>query len=179
MPGSIPNSEDRLVGEAASFAARAHVRQLRKDGQTPYVSHPFRVCLVLRNVFGIEDRQALMAAILHDTIEDTTTDFDDLAQRFGTEVAQWVACLTKESRLPEEERETAYCKCLATSAWQVKACKLADVYDNLLDATQLSEDKRYKAHRKSRRYLDALKGDLPAPVQSAWEKVDALLRELQ
>jgi guanosine-3',5'-bis(diphosphate) 3'-pyrophosphohydrolase len=41
--------------EAASFAARAHRAQVRKDGETPYVAHVFRVCLIVRHVFGIDD----------------------------------------------------------------------------------------------------------------------------
>src|SRR4051794_24993753 len=91
--------------DAIAFAARAHRHQLRKDGQTPYASHPFRVCLVLRHVFGIDDTKVLTAAVLHDTIEDTTTDNDDLSERFGPDVARWVAALTKDKRQPDEERE--------------------------------------------------------------------------
>src|SRR5947209_274805 len=87
---AMPNSlDDRLLLEAASFAARAHAGQLRKDGQTPYVSHVFRVCLVVRHLFGFDDGRMLAAALLHDTIEDTTTDFDDITRIFGTEIAEW------------------------------------------------------------------------------------------
>src|SRR5438093_5908981 len=89
----------RPLLEAVAFAARAHQGKLRKDGVTPYASHVFRVCLVLRHVFGIEDIQALMAAALHDTVEDTDTDFDELKETFGDEVASWVAALSKDKRL--------------------------------------------------------------------------------
>ena len=71
---------------AVAFAARAHQHQLRKDNQTPYASHPFRVCLIVRHVFGIDDPEPLTAAVLHDTIEDTPTDYDDLQERFGDAV---------------------------------------------------------------------------------------------
>ena len=60
-----------LLLDAVSFAARAHQGQFRKDGRTPYASHPTRVCLVMRCVFGVEDPEVLAAAVLHDTIEDT------------------------------------------------------------------------------------------------------------
>src|SRR6266702_142461 len=103
-----PTITFRHVLAAAAFAARAHQGQLRKDKQTPYVSHVFRVCLILRDLFGFDDPRILCAAMLHDTIEDTTTDFDDLAERFSPEVAEWVALLTKDKRLPEAEREAAY-----------------------------------------------------------------------
>src|SRR6516164_8624025 len=94
--------------DAVAFAARAHRTQIRKDGQTPYVSHVFRVCLIARHVFGVSDPRVLTAAVLHDTVEDTTTDFDDVAEHFGAEVASWVAALSKDKRLGEEEREEKY-----------------------------------------------------------------------
>src|SRR5713226_7417151 len=104
------NSMDanRLLLEAIAFAARAHQGQLRKDQRTPYASHVFRVCLIVRQIFGVEDASVLTAAVLHDTVEDTTTDFDDLEKEFGSEVAGWVAALSKDKRLPDAEREKAY-----------------------------------------------------------------------
>src|SRR3954452_4870360 len=105
----------RTLLEAASFAARAHRHQLRKDGQTPYAAHPFRVCLIVRHVFGIDDPEVLPAALLHDTIEATTTDFDDLEERFGARVVGWVAHLSKDTRLPDEERQAAYIRPLAAA----------------------------------------------------------------
>src|SRR5262245_58512747 len=95
--------DNRTLLEAVSFAARAHRHQVRKDGQTPYAAHPFRVCLIVRHVFGIDDPEYLTAALLHDTIEDTTTDFDDIQERFGPRVAGSVAALTKDMRLPEAD----------------------------------------------------------------------------
>ena len=86
MPDAIGSKYRRLM-DAVAFAARAHRHQLRKDQRTPYVSHPFRVCLTLQLVFGIDDADVLTAAVLHDTIEDTTTDVDDLAEQFGLEIA--------------------------------------------------------------------------------------------
>src|SRR4051812_42815601 len=111
--------------QAASFAARAHQGQLRKDEQTPYIAHPVRVALTVRQLFGIDDPLALAAALLHDVIEDTKTDYDDLAAAFGQEVAQTVAALTKDGRLPEAEREPAYDALLKQASWQAKAVKLA------------------------------------------------------
>src|SRR5439155_8693079 len=100
-----PESAVGPLLDAVAFAARAHRSQTRKDGQTPYVSHVFRVCLIIRHLFDSADSDVLTAAVLHDTIEDTTTDFDDLAERFGTTVAGWVATLSKDKRLVDERRE--------------------------------------------------------------------------
>jgi guanosine-3',5'-bis(diphosphate) 3'-pyrophosphohydrolase len=110
---ATPSDDLRPLLDAVAFASRAHRHQLRKDGQTPYASHVFRVCLILRHVFGIADEHILTAAVLHDTVEDTTTDYDDLNDRFGAEVAGWVGTLSKDKRLPEEEREAAYMAGLA------------------------------------------------------------------
>src|SRR5712672_2578769 len=101
--------------QAIAFAARAHRHQLRKDNQTPYVSHVVRVAFVLRHVFGIADERILTAAVLHDTIEDTTTDFDDIEKQFGSEIAGWVALLSKDKRLPDPQREAVYQESLASA----------------------------------------------------------------
>ena len=144
------------VLRAIAFAARAHAGQLRKDGKTPYVSHVVRVSFVVRNIFGIDDPQILQAALLHDTIEDTTTDFDDIAAAFSPEVASWVAALTKDKRLADEAREAAYLDALVRAPWQVHVCKLADVYDNLLDSQHLDAAKRTKTRARARFYLAGL-----------------------
>lgn len=123
-----------LWQKAASFAAHAHRNQIRKDNKTPYFAHPVRVAFTVRDVFGCEDQIALAAAFLHDTIEDTTTDYDDLAELFGTRVADCVAALTKNPTLPEPVREPAYDQGLAAAPWQARLVKLADVYDNFHDA---------------------------------------------
>src|SRR5437868_15467992 len=110
----------RQLLESASFAARAHHGQMRKDKETPYVSHVFRVCLIVRDVFGFQDPRMLITALLHATIEDTTTDFDDVAKNHGPEIARWVAFLTKNKALPEAEREADYVRRLLSAPWQVQ-----------------------------------------------------------
>src|ERR1051326_7002790 len=97
-----------LWQRAASLAARAHLHQVRKDGRTPYFAHPVRVALAVSGVFGCRDEAALAAALLHDTIEDSTIDYDDLRGEFGSPVADLVAALTKNAALPEREREREY-----------------------------------------------------------------------
>jgi (p)ppGpp synthase/HD superfamily hydrolase len=168
-----------LPFEAAAFAARAHEHQKRKDGLTPYVSHVFRVCLVVRDTFGIDDPRVLAAALLHDTIEDTATDCDDILSRFGPDVARWVAALTKDMRLPHDEREEAYARVLATADWQVKALKLADLYDNLADSKQLSASASSKTAAKARFYLAAIRSGLPDLLQPAVRLVEERLATLE
>ena len=86
---------------AAEFASRKHHGQLRKDRVTPYFSHPCRVALTVAAVFGHDDDETLAAALLHDTLEDTLTDYDDLAEAFGPTVTEMVAALTDNKALPD------------------------------------------------------------------------------
>lgn len=122
-----------LWQQAASFAARVHAGQLRKDGRTPYVAHVFRVAMTVRDVFDCADEVAVCTALLHDAIEDTATDFDDVESRFGEAVAVCVAAMTKNMLLREDQRERDYDARLAAAPWQARLVKLADVYDNACD----------------------------------------------
>jgi (p)ppGpp synthase/HD superfamily hydrolase len=177
MSDSLRSTHGDLL-EAISFAARAHRHQVRKDGQTPYVAHVFRVCLIVRHLFGIDDPQMLMAAVLHDAIEDTPTDFDDLEEKFGRQVAQWAAALCKDMRLPEKEREEEYIAHLVAAPWQVKVCKLADIFDNLMDSKHLTQEQRERTLRRSGAYLDAIGRSLPREAGAAFEMVQRLFAEL-
>jgi (p)ppGpp synthase/HD superfamily hydrolase len=165
--------------EAASFAARAHHGQMRKDNVTPYVSHVYRVCLVVRDVFGFHDPRMLITALLHDTIEDTTTDFDDIDKRHGREIAGWVASLTKNKALPETEREADYVKRLLQAPWQVQACKLADVFDNLIDLDHLPPDRRGQGLERSEQYLHALQTRPATELQKPLAMALQLLAEMK
>jgi len=117
--------------------------------------------------------------VLHDTIEDTTTDYDDLIEHFGPDVARWVAALTKDMRLPHDEREEVYRRTLAAADWQVKVCKLADIYDNLGDSRHLSPQGRNRTAAKSRLYLDAVRTGLPPQAEAAARLVEQRLAELE
>lgn len=140
-----------LWWKAVAFAARSHGRQFRDDGATPYIAHPFRVSLIIRDVFGCNDEICLAAALLHDVLEDTPIDYDDLSKRFGHDVAGCVASLTKDMRLPEPEREYAYDEALARSDWRARLIKLADTYDNFCDIGKRS--KRNKFLERCRRAI--------------------------
>ncbi len=177
MPESLTATD--LLFDAASFAARAHRHQVRKDGQTPYAAHPFRVCLVAQLVFGIDDPKVLTTALLHDTIEDTTTDYDDIAERFGADVARWVATLTKDMRLEEEVREAEYHRVLAGAEWPVTVCKLADIYDNLSDSKTLSTKGRERGMIRAWQYLHAMHATLPPQATAAYAIVEQKLNAMQ
>lgn len=132
---------------AAALGARRHRHQIRKDGETPYYSHCVRVAMTVAVVFGCDDEVALAAALLHDTIEDTATDYDDVADACGVEVADVVATLTKNMALPEHVREPEYHGRLERGPWRARLVKLADQYDNLTDTATLPVSRR-ESHLK-------------------------------
>ncbi len=130
---------------------------MRKDGQTPYFSHCVRVAMTVALKFGCTEDTVLAAALLHDVIEDTQADYDDLLHRFGSEVAEIVAALSKDMRLVESQREPAYDAQLADAPWQARLIKLADVYDNFTDAE--TDAARRKLADKATRALRLAEGD--------------------
>ena len=158
---------------AISFAARAHQGHFRKDGETPYIAHPLRVMTIAVRLFRVSDEETLAAAVLHDTIEDTKTDHDDLSERFGPRVADYVAALSKDKRLPEERRERDYHDALAAAPIAVQLCKLADVYDNLIDSVGMGEKERRKKIDKAREAVERFAPTFPAQ----WRHVLDLVRE--
>jgi len=169
----IPNWQ-----KAASFAARCHQHQLRKDGKTPYMAHPFRVAMAVRDVFGCDDRVAICCALLHDTIEDTPTDYDDIHRRFGEDVAVCVAAMTKNMLLKEDEREPEYDARLASAPWQARLVKLADVFDNGHDMTKTMRPARHI--ERCERALALTEPDADRPYFGiAREQVRALLAHLK
>ena len=169
--------------EAVSFAARAHHGQMRKDGATPYVSHVFRVCLVVRDVFGFDDPRMLITALLHDTIEDTTTDYDVVEEHFGSEIAAWVASLSKDKRLPDADRERAYLAVLKSAPWQVQVCKLADVFDNLTDIAQLPAQRHAHHLQRAELYFAELRHstvpETKRPIELVEQMLDAVRGKLR
>ena len=81
--------------------------------------------------------------------DSTTTDYEDLNKRFGKEVADTVAALTKNMALPEAEREKVYDAGLAKASWQARLVKLADAYDNLHDVETFTPERRAEQRKKA------------------------------
>jgi len=147
----------QLVTDAAALAAKAHEGQVRHDG-TPYMQHPARVAVLLAQAGAGE---ALIAAgFLHDVIEDSTVDWDEIEEVCNTNVANWVAAMSKDMRMPEAPREAAYQQQLADGPWQGRAVKLADQIDNFTNA---SPHARSKIEPKAQWALDIAIDD-EAPV---------------
>ena len=82
---------------AIAFAADRHRNQRRKDvDASPYINHPIGLAHLLATTGGISDIVVLQAAVLHDTIEDTETTYEELVEKFGQDVASVVAEVTDD-----------------------------------------------------------------------------------
>ena len=94
-----------LVSEAAEFAARRHTGMSRKGrGNEPYINHLAEVANLLATSNGGRDAELIAAGWLHDMIEDTATTQEELAERFNERVANLVAEVTDDMRLPKATR---------------------------------------------------------------------------
>jgi len=129
------NDSDRVL-KAVAFAANAHGRTKRMDRKTMYVVHPIRVATSLKRVFGLDDDAARTAAILHDTVEDTTVTIEDVVAEFGLAIGEVVAALTNDGSIKDKaDRREEHLTRLATSGLAMaRVIKLADAYDNMGDA---------------------------------------------
>jgi guanosine-3',5'-bis(diphosphate) 3'-pyrophosphohydrolase len=142
-----------LLLRAICFAADKHRDQRRKDpGASPYINHPLAVAEVLARIGGINDPVTLIAAILHDTVEDTKTTFIELEESFGPEVRAVVAEVTDDKKLPKEERKRLQIEHAASASARAKAVKLGDKICNVVDVTNSPPSDWSDARR--REYLD-------------------------
>ncbi len=115
---------------AAVFAARAHAGQTRKGAAAePYVNHVLEVAEILA-AHGAP-QAAILAALLHDTVEDTEVTHEDLTLAFGAEVAGVVAEATDDKTLPKETRKALQVSQGPKKSDAAKQLKLADKISNL------------------------------------------------
>jgi guanosine-3',5'-bis(diphosphate) 3'-pyrophosphohydrolase len=121
---------------ALAFAADKHRNQRRKDADaSPYINHPIALANLLLNEAGVEDQRVLVAAILHDTIEDTDTTEQELVKHFGKDIADIVLEVTDDKALPKAERKRLQIEHAAHISRRAKLVKLADKICNLRDIT--------------------------------------------
>lgn len=173
-----PSDPLQALLRAATFAATKHHGQMRADGTVPYFSHVARVTLVLALGFGVRDPEVLTASLLHDTIEDTATDYDEIAEIFGPRVADYVVLLTKNALLPKKEREEDYEARLREAPEEVKIAKMADLYDNL--SARIDSPKLPKTSETATRLLTAFANRMTTHTgRAAHEKLSRLLEEIK
>ena len=153
---------------AMAFAADRHRHQRRKDIEaSPYINHPIALANLLANEAFIEDERVLIAAILHDTLEDTETTETELIRLFGQEITTIVLEVTDDKTLPKGERKRLQIEHAATVSRRAKLVKLADKICNLRDLA-FSPPSDWSAERQreyfdwAKAVVDGLRGVNPA-----------------
>lgn len=128
-----PSIEAQLF-EALAFAAHKHRMQRRKDGEaSPYINHPIALARTLAVEGGIVDTRTLIAAVLHDTVEDTDTTFEEIRDRFGPAVADAVREVTDDKTLDKPVRKRLQVEHAPHMSRRAALVKLADKTSNLRD----------------------------------------------
>ena len=149
--------EEKLQ-EAIEFATEAHGNQKRKYTGEPYITHPIAVMEIVREVPHTEEM--LMAAVLHDTVEDTPVTIEDIKTKFGTKVAELVDGLTDVSRPEHGNRKTRKAldrAHLAKQNAEVQTIKLADLIHNT-KSIERYDPHFYKVYKEEKiKILDVLK----------------------
>lgn len=130
------NMETKLLLKSLRFAADKHRDQRRKDVYaSPYINHPITVAQVLSEVGGVDDIEVLIAAILHDSIEDTETTIEELEREFGGRVARIVGEVTDDKTLSKAERKRLQIEHASHISEEGALVKIADKISNCQDIT--------------------------------------------
>ena len=183
--------------ECVNFAAIKHRNQKRKDSaETPYINHPIGtfwksteifdpvsffvnwlsgVARILTKEAGVTDLAVLQAALLHDTVEDTDTTFEELESHFGKVVTDIVREVTDDKKLPYDERKRLQIVHAPTSSREAKLVKLADKLYNLRDLCKgtprgWSFKKVGDYYEWSKKVVDGLRGTCP-PLEAELDKI--------
>ena len=150
-----PDANEALLDRAYVFSMQKHGTQKRASGD-PYYSHPIEVAGILTELHM--DDETIITAILHDTIEDTLTTYEEIESRFGTNIAKMVDGVTKLSKieaLTENERAAENLRkfLLATSDdLRVLLVKLADRLHNMRTLHHIKDEA--KRRRIARETMD-------------------------
>ena len=121
-----------MVSEAAELAARCHNGMARKGrGNEPYINHLAEVASLLARVTDGADAELVAAGWLHDTIEDTETTREELAEKFSPRVASLVVEVTDDMTLPKPERRQRQIVDAPHKSPDAKLIKIADKVSNI------------------------------------------------
>ena len=119
------------LAEAINFASVAHEGQKRADKQTPFISHPLAVGMIL-STYGYSEA-VIIAGILHDVVEDTKFTADEIGEKFGEEIKNIVLGVTEDKSITNRiERFEKYLQTVANASKESKAVCTADMLHNRL-----------------------------------------------
>jgi len=163
-----------LLIRATAFAADKHRDQRRKDADaSPYINHPIALANVLAQEAGVTEVDVLIAALLHDTVEDTDTTAEELIAAFGFDIARIVLEVTDNKALPKAERKQLQIDHARYLSRAAKLVKLADKICNLRDMSSAPPADWPLARRQeyfdwAKRVIDELRGVHP-PLEALFD----------
>src|ERR1044072_1640154 len=147
-----PDVDKEVLRRAFAYAERAHTGQTRRSGEE-FIHHPLGVARICAELHL--DEQTIAAALLHDVIEDTESDLEELRAEFGADVAQLVEGVTKLTRISFQSREQAeaenYRKMIVAMAQDVRVIliKLADRLHNMRTIEYLGKQKQVQKAKET------------------------------
>ena len=157
-----------LILKAMRFAAEKHRDQRRKDSNSsPYINHPIQVAETLWTVGEVRDVTLLVASILHDTVEDTSTKPDEIRAEFGEDVLALVLEVSDDKSLPKHVRKQLQVETAPHKTPRAKLLKLADKICNVHDIlasppADWSLERRQEYLLWTERVVAGLRGEHPA-----------------
>ena len=145
---NLSKDERRQVRDAFFFSFDAHRNHVRKTGE-PYILHPVEVAVILCREIGYPDRTAIVAALIHDVVEDTHYELADIDHRFGPLVATIVDGLTKISALVDTQssrKAETFRKMLLTMSDDIRVAlvKIADRLHNMRTLGAMKPEKQIR-----------------------------------
>ena len=148
----LDDKQIELIKDAYTFSNASHYGQLRKSGE-PYINHPLSVASILADMKM--DSASIIAAILHDVVEDTKTGKDDIEKRFGDEIARLVDGLTKIDNIKflsqDEAQAENFSKMMLAMSDDLRVIlvKLADRLHNMRTLDCLSKKKKTRIAKET------------------------------
>lgn len=123
-------SDIQQLAKAYWFAAKKHKDQRRKgEGAEPYINHPAQVAHILAQAGA--SMNAMIAGVLHDTVEDTQTTYDELVDEFGAKISDIVMEATDDKNLSKAVRKRLQIEKMPFKSSDAKKVKIADKISNL------------------------------------------------
>jgi guanosine-3',5'-bis(diphosphate) 3'-pyrophosphohydrolase len=161
---------------AAGYAAEKHSNQKRKGAaREPYINHLIEVAGLVADALTEPDANVVIAALLHDTVEDTNTTPAELTERFGADVASLVGELTDDKSLPQAVRKQLQVEHAPRLSVRAQTIKLADKISNVRSIltsppADWSLERRQEYFAWSTRVVSALSAPNPA-LKREFEKI--------
>jgi (p)ppGpp synthase/HD superfamily hydrolase len=173
-------TDKQLIQDALMLAIKAHDGQRRKYTGEPYSTHPIAVSKIVESAEG-HTPEMIMAALLHDVVEDTDVTFREIRDQFGSKVAELVHYCTNVSDKVDGNR--AFRKKMdadhfALGPWESQTIKVADLIHNSLSIIPHDQKFFHKAYKHEKQYLldiltladPILKGQAQSILDEAWNQ---------